>query len=200
MTVKKGNIFIVSAPSGCGKTTVVNGVINKTKGIARAITATSRLPRKGEKKNKDYYFLTEGVFKNKAKRGDFLEWTKTFGYYYGTPKKEVFNNLKKGNDAILVIDVKGAAQIKKKGIDCTLVFISPPSWAELVHRLKKRALDDSEDISIRLGVARKELAFSKKYDYLIMNKNLEEAIAKLRSIIIAKRCEIEKKPDKYRSG
>lgn len=186
---KKGNLFIVSAPSGCGKTTVVAGALKKLKNITRSVSFTTRPPRAGEKQKKDYYFISETAFKNKAKKGAFLEWAKTYGYYYGTPKKDVLSKLKRGIDVVLVIDVKGAAQIRRKMPECVMVFVAPPSMEALIKRLKKRATDNSVEIAKRLKIARKEISFSKKYDYAIINDGLKEAVEKLKSIIKAKRCE-----------
>lgn len=187
--VKRGNLFIVSAPSGCGKTTIVNNVLKSIGQAVRSVSVTTRPPRASEKTKKDYYFISETAFKNKAKKGEFLEWAKNFEYYYGTPKKAVFNRLKEGKEVVLTIDVKGAAQVKKKFSDCVTVFIAPPSLEELARRLRKRATDKSKEISKRLEVAKKELSFARRYDYIIINDRLEDAIRKLKSIIIAKRCE-----------
>lgn len=193
---KKPNLFILSAPSGCGKTSIVNKVLQSLRGVSRSVSVTTRLPRGREKIRRDYYFVSETSFKNKAKKGDFLEWTKNFGYYYGTPKKAVYDKLKKGNDLILTIDVKGALQVRRKMSDRVMIFIRPPSLEELLRRLRKRGTDKSKEISKRLRIAKKEISFSRKYDYIIINDKLEDAVRKLKSIIIAERCRI----DKYWSG
>lgn len=193
---KRPNLFIVSAPSGCGKTTVVNKVLQSLRGVTRSVSATTRPPRGREKIRRDYYFVSETSFKNKAKKGDFLEWAKNFGYYYGTPKKAVYDKLKKGKDLILTIDVKGALQVRRKMSDCVMIFIAPPSLEELLRRLRKRATDKSKEISKRLRIAKKEISFSRKYDYIIINDKLGDAVRKLKSIIIAERCRV----DKYWNG
>ncbi|MCK4463540.1 MAG: guanylate kinase [Candidatus Omnitrophica bacterium] len=193
---KKPNLFILSAPSGCGKTSIVNKVLQSLRGVSRSVSVTTRLPRGREKIRRDYYFVSETSFKNKAKKGDFLEWAKNFGYYYGTPKKAVYDKLKKGKDLILTIDVKGALQVRRKMSDCVMIFITPPSLEELLRRLRKRGTDKSKEISKRLRIAKKEISFSRKYDYIIINDKLEDAVRKLKSIIIAERCRI----DKYWSG
>jgi len=193
---QKGNIIIVSAPSGCGKTTITNKILKTVKGVKRSISVTTRTPRGGETKKKDYYFISEQSFKNKAKRGEFLEWVKNFGYYYGTPKKKLFDQLKSGNDVLLTIDVKGAAQVIKKLNDSVSVFIAPPVFEDLAKRLKKRATDGAKEVRKRLAIARKEMAFSKKYDYIIVNDKVADAVEKLKAIIIAKRCE----RDRYEKG
>ncbi len=193
---KRPNLFIVSAPSGCGKTTIVNKVLQNLRGVTRSVSVTTRPPRGREKIKKDYYFVSEASFRNKAKKGDFLEWAKNFGYYYGTPKKAVYDKLKKGKDLILNIDVKGAVQVRRKMPDCVMIFIAPPSLEELLRRLRRRATDKSKEISKRLRIAKKEISFSRKYDYIIVNDKVEDAVRKLKAIIIAERCKV----DKYRSG
>ncbi len=192
MIGKKGTLFIISAPSGCGKTTIVNRVIKSLRNIKRSISATTRSLRADEKKNKDYYFISEKTFKENAKKGKFLEWATNFGYYYGTPKKKVLDALKNGKDIILTIDVKGATQVKRKMKKSVSVFVMPPSVKELEKRLKGRATDNNKEISTRLQVAKKEMAYSKKYDFVIINDNLNEAIGKLKSIIITKRCKVDR--------
>jgi len=187
---KEGNVFIVSAPSGCGKTTIVNRILHDLREIKRSVSATTRRPRAGEIANEDYYFISEQAFKNKVQKGEFLEWAKNFGYYYGTIKKNVMDCIKSGKDIILTIDVKGAAQAKKKMPESVLVFISPPSFDDLAKRLRKRATDKQKEVKERLKVAKKEMTQAKKYDYIIVNDSLKCAVDKLRSVIIAKRCEI----------
>ncbi len=189
---KRPKLFIVSAPSGCGKTTIVNKVLQSLRGVARSVSVTTRSPRGKERIRRDYNFVSEVSFKNKAKKGDFLEWAKNFGYYYGTPKKAVYDKLKKGKDLILTIDVKGALQVRKKISDCVMIFIAPPSLEELLRRLRRRATDKSKEISKRLKIAKKEISFSRKYNYIIINDKLEDAVRKLKSIIITERCRVDK--------
>lgn len=187
---KQGNLFVVSAPSGAGKTTIVELVLEKTKNIQRSVSATTRKPRKGEKNKKDYFFYSEKMFKSKVKANSFLEWENNFGQYYGTPKGKVAERLKQGCDVVLTIDVKGAMQIKKKAPKSVLVFIAPPSMSELKKRLKGRATDNNKDINKRMIVAKKEMSYMKKYDYCVVNDNLKKAVDETVSIITAKRCEI----------
>lgn len=189
----QGNIFVISAPSGCGKTTIVSGLLSGEKNIERSISATTRPARKGEKHGRDYYFVSERSFVGKVKSGKFLEWAKNFGYYYGTPGDIVSAKLKKGIDIILTIDVKGAAQVKKKIPGSVMVFIMPPKFEDLEIRLHKRATDGDGEIRNRLCIARKEMAYSKNYDYIIVNDKLDEAVKHLKAIVIAKRCENNKR-------
>lgn len=187
--MKKGKVFIISAPSGSGKTTVVSKVLKTLKNIKRSISVTTRNPREGEKKNKDYIFVSEKVFRNKCVKKEFVEWAKNFGYYYGTLRKNVESQLEKGIDVILTIDVKGAIQVRKKIPDSVLIFIMPPSLKDLTNRLKKRATEKDKEIKKRLKIAEKEIKQSKKYDYIIINDVLSKAVRELKSIITAKRCE-----------
>jgi len=153
---------------------------------------TTRTPRGKERPGKDYIFVSDAVFKRKVKSGDFIEWAQNFGYYYGTPRKNVGDALKKGKDVILTIDVKGASQIRRKIPGSVLVFIMPPSAKVLERRLKARATDKAAAVSERLKTAKKEIAQAHKYDYVITNDELDRAINMLQSIIIAKRCEAHK--------
>jgi len=180
---KKGLIFVVSAPSGGGKTTICRKVLKKVKGLTPSVSATTRRARPGEKHKKDYHYLPENAFKKAIKDRKFLEWEKNFGYLYGTPKKNILDKIKKGEDVILSIDVKGAMNIKKKFPESILIFIKPPSFKELLRRLKSRNTDDDTEIKKRIKIAKRELRFSPKYDYVVVNKKLESAIARVASII-----------------
>jgi len=188
---KHGNIFIISAPSGCGKTTVVARVLDELNGVVRSVSATTRKPRGSEKNGLDYIFLTEKSFKSMVAKGAFLEWAQTFGYYYGTPCGHVSRELKKGRDVILTIDVKGAAQVKKKAKDSVSVFLLPPDEKTLRKRLLKRDTDGPGEIKKRIDLARHEMRQAVKYDYVIVNDDLDDAVGKLAAIIIAKRCQVK---------
>lgn len=188
---KNGYLFVVSAPSGCGKTTIVTRVMRGMRGIRRSVSITTRRPRHGEANRKDYFFVSEQTFKNKVRRGEFLEWAQNFGYYYGTPRRNVLNRLKIG-DVLLTIDVKGAAQVKRKMPDSVLIFIAPPSIGELKKRLAGRGTDGRAQMAHRLAIAKKEMAYSKRYDYIIVNDRLDDAVEKVKSVITAKRCEVPK--------
>jgi len=185
--MKKGRIFVVSAPSGSGKTTICQGVLKRVKGLASSVSVTTRKPRRGEKNRKDYRYLSRGAFKKEIKKRGFLEWEENFGHLYGTPKRFVIDKIKAGKDVLLSIDVKGAMNVKKKFRGCTLIFIKPPSMRELSRRLESRNTDGKAEISKRLAIAKNEIGYSARYDHVVVNRDLDKAIEKVVGIIREKR-------------
>ncbi len=183
----KGKLFVVSAPSGAGKTTVAVGAMEKLKNIKRSVSWTTREPRQGEIDGKDYKFVSVDEFKKNIDEDGFIEWAKVFEEYYGTPFKNVENAKKGGFDLFLIIDVLGADQIRKKNLDAVFVFVLPPSMDVLERRLKERGLDSPEEIEKRLNEAKREIEQSKYYDYKIVNKDLEKAVNELVKIVVAER-------------
>ncbi|NQU95682.1 MAG: guanylate kinase [Candidatus Omnitrophica bacterium] len=181
--MKNGRIFVISAPSGSGKTTICKKVLKKVKSLTPSVSVTTRRPRKGEKNKRDYYYVSRRSFKEKIKKGSLLEWEENFGYFYGTPKRFAIAELKKGKNLLLSIDVKGAMQVKKKFPESTLIFIRPPSFKELSRRLTSRNTDKPREIARRLKIAKAELKFMPKYNYAVTNDKLENAILKVVSII-----------------
>lgn len=188
-------VIIVSAPSGSGKTTIVKKLLERAVGIKRSVSYTTRSPRTGEELAKDYVFVPVDTFKKMSARGEFLEWEENFGNYYGTPRKEFEEVMKRGEDVILSIDVKGARRVKKEYPESVSVFIMPPSSEELVERLKKRNTDRAKDVLVRLSVSKEEIAAADEYDYLIVNEDLERAVEELRAVI-----EIERSKKKSTKG
>lgn len=189
--IKKGKLFIVSAPSGAGKTTLVDKIIKNVPNVVRSISMTTRNIRPGEKNGKDYLFVKEDEFKKRIKNKEFIEFAKVFDKFYGTPKKFVVKNLKKCKDVILTIDVQGAMQIKKTmKKDCVFIFISPPSIAKLKTRLKKRKTDTKKQIQMRLKIAKSEMKYLKYYDFEVINDDIKIAFEQLKSIIIASKCRV----------
>jgi guanylate kinase len=189
---RKGKIFIISAPSGCGKTTLCDKLLNKRIGLKRSISVTTRPRRLGEISGRDYYFVSKTDFQRRIRQGRFLEWTKTYGWYYGTPKRLVNEILKNGKDVLLSIDVKGAIKVKRLYPDSVLIFILPPSLKELRGRLKKRDSENTKEIKKRLKIVRRELAFAKRYDYAVVNDSITNAASKLKTIVYAEKGEREK--------
>ena len=181
--MKKGRIFILSAPSGCGKTTVCESVLKKLKTLENAVSMTTRPPRRGEKNKKDYHYVSKPFFKKEIKKGNLLEWENNFGELYGTPKSFVLKTLEKGKNVLLSIDVKGAINVRKKFSDSTLIFLKPPSFKELARRLKNRNTDGIDRIERRLKIAKKELKVASEYDYIVVNDRLKKAVKKVISII-----------------
>ncbi len=187
-----GALFVVSAPSGAGKTSIVKEVLSKVDNIFYSISHTTRAPRVGEVDGRDYFFVSEAVFKDMIKKGGFLEWAFVHGNYYGTSRQWVERQLSEGNDILLDIDVQGAMSLREKFSSSILIFIVPPSFSELERRLSLRASDNKEDLQLRLLNARKELQEMEKYDFIIVNDALNDAVACMISIITAMRCRTER--------
>lgn len=184
---KKGNLFIVSAPSGAGKTTLCQTVLTRIKGIVPSISYTSR-PRRGEEVNgRDYYFVTEETFKHMIEKSRFAEWAIVHGCYYGTDRKFLEEKINAGIDLLFNIDVQGAEQLVRHYPDAITVFIHPPSFEELKKRLIQRRSDSEESIEKRLQEARKELQASESYQFHIINDRVEKATAKLIKVIESQR-------------
>jgi len=180
----KGFVYILSAPSGTGKTTIGQRLLKEIPFLERVITATTRRPREGEKDGVDYYFLEEAEFLKRIEEGFFLEWAKVYRYYYGSPKSEIERILSKGKDALLIIDVQGAFEVKKKLPNAVSIFLLPPSVEELKNRLLKRGEKELEE---RLQWAKRELPCAKYFDYVVVNDILDKAVEEIKSIMIANR-------------
>ena len=190
---RKNLIIIISAPSGSGKTTIVNRLLEKTSGLRRLVSYTTRSQRPGEKSNEDYIFVSGEEFKDRIDKGDFLEWEEVFGNLYGSSEEQLEAAIGANEDIILSIDVKGARQVRKKHPESVSIFIMPPSADELAARLKKRNTDMESAMSVRLKESEREMAAADEYDYLIVNKDLDKAVEELRSIIETERKNREKK-------
>ena len=189
-------LLVLSAPSGCGKTTIVNRVMRTLPGLVFSVSHTTRQPRPGEVNGVHYHFVEGSVFsgiRNQQPTG-FLEWAEVHGNMYGTSVEEVDKHQRANCDVMLDIDVQGAAQVRLRANPVT-IFIAPPSLEELERRLRGRATENETTIAVRLNNARKELACVGAYDYLIVNDRLEDAVESLRSIIIAERCRQRRAPD-----
>lgn len=182
--LKEGLLFILSAPAGTGKTTLVHMLSEEFSCVKESISCTTRAPRPSEIDGVHYHFLPEEEFKLKIKNEEFLEYAQVFGDFYGTLKQSVEEDRKKGCHVILVIDTQGAMQLKEKIKSC-FIFISPPNLEELRERLQKRKTEGEEKIKKRLDWAKEELKMAPHYDYHIVNDNLIVAYDVLRSIIIA---------------
>jgi guanylate kinase len=180
-------LLVLSAPSGGGKTTVCDQLLLRLPWMKRCITATTRSPRPGEKHGRDYWFLSQAEFKHRIAEGGFFEYAQVHGNYYGTPRREVEAALKRGQSLALVIDVQGGAAVKGQRPDSVLVFLVPPSMAELKKRLYKRATDAPEVLQRRLKEAARECAAGAHYDYLVVNDDLETAVDRVEQICEAAR-------------
>jgi len=185
-TKRPGIAFILSAPSGAGKTTIAREVVKRIKGIRISVSHTTRGPRPREADGRDYHFISPAQFSRMQQEEAFLEAANVHGNWYGTHRDEVLPFVSAGRDIILDIDVQGAAIIKKK-IDAVLIFIFPPSMAELMKRLKVRNSDGRDAIERRMENARREVAEAPSYDYLVVNDDLSRAVSDVVSIIGAER-------------
>lgn len=181
----RGNLFIVSAPSGAGKTSLVNALLSGNHGIDLSVSYTSRAPRPGETDGKDYHFVSRETFLSMAKHGDFLESAEVYGNLYGTSQSWIAAEIAAGRDILLEIDWQGAAQVRGKFPDCIGIFILPPSFQALEARLKARAQDSAEVIARRIGAAREDVAHVAEFDYVIINDKLDEALRQLEAVVVA---------------
>src|SRR6266404_4594406 len=179
----RGNLYIVSAPSGSGKTTLLQHLLRSFKDLKFSVSHTTRPPRQGERDAIDYFFVDRTSFLAMADRGEFLEWAEFNGQLYGTTREFVEEQLDRGKDVILDIDVQGARQVKSKVAGATAIFVLPPSFAELERRLRARMLEPDESIRRRLEIAKSEILFYRDYDYIIINDILDNSIRLLESIV-----------------
>jgi guanylate kinase len=188
---RRGLLFIVSAPSGTGKTTLVEQLVQNVPGLCMSRSYTSRAARPGEADGVDYNFISRERFEAMVGDGEFLEWADVFGNYYGTCAADTERHLAAGQDVVLVIDVQGARQVRSRGIETVGVFVLPPSAAILEQRLRGRSKDTEEQIRRRLDVARREVAEFAQYEYVVVNDDLPGAIDRLRSIVLAERARVK---------
>jgi len=189
---KKGVVFIISAPSGTGKTTLVKKVMAQLPKLQFSVSFTTRPPRPNEKEGKDYRFLSTSSFQKMVKKGEFLEWAKVLGNYYGTARANIEDLESKGIDVILDIDTQGAKKVMEEIDDAISIFLLPPSPKALKERLLKREGGPLERIKFRLNNAEREIKQAKKYRYIIVNENIDETLEKLKAIIIAEQCRRDK--------
>jgi guanylate kinase len=188
--ISKGRLFVISAPSGAGKTTLVRILNEELERAVYSVSVTSRQPRPGEVDGKDYVFVNEDEFMRMVEENKLLEWANVHGNYYGTSRGFVEDNIEKGKYIILDIDVQGGMQIKEKFPDAVLIFVMPPSMEELGKRLNGRNQDSQEEIKKRLNNAYAEMEYAPKYDYQVINEELKDALDKIKSIIVAEECRV----------
>jgi guanylate kinase len=188
---ERGLIVVISAPTAVGKTTVCEELMKKDKNILRSISFTTRQPRDKEINKKDYYFVSKAEFLRLKTKNFFLESKKVHNNYYGTPKKFVIDNIKKNKVVVLTIDVKGGLEVKRKFKDTVLIFLLPPSLNAMLKRMYKRGTESLKEAKIRLRTANEELKKIPKYDYLVINDKLENAVDEIKAIIIAEKNKIK---------
>jgi guanylate kinase len=186
----RGLLFIVSAPSGTGKTTLVERLVEQVPHLRMSRSYTSRAARAGETDGVDYNFVTRERFEAMVAVGEFLEWADVFGNLYGTSAADTERILESGTDLVLVIDVQGARKVRRRGIETTAIFVMPPSFDILGRRLRGRSNDSEAAIAKRLDVAKEEVASFAEYDFLVINDEITTAVDRLRSIVLAERARL----------
>ncbi|MGH7766425.1 MAG: guanylate kinase [Candidatus Binatia bacterium] len=192
LTKRQGVIFILSAPSGAGKTTLVKKLIKLFPDITLSVSCTTRARRSGEAAGRDYHFVTEKRFAALRSRRGFAEWARVHGFFYGTPRAALERTIARGRDVLLDIDVQGARKIKRQYRNAVSIFVLPPSRRELEQRLARRGTDRREIIRKRLENARREIREIMRYDYVVENRELRRAVESAKAIVIAERLRVSR--------
>ncbi|MEK6712537.1 MAG: guanylate kinase [Nitrospinota bacterium] len=191
MSARRGRIFVLSAPSGAGKSSLIDRAVREIPGMWHSVSATTRPPRQYEREGVHYFFLDRGKFHERLKSDHFLEWAQVFGEYYGTPAEAVDRRLEAGDDVIMDLDVQGALQVKRRRPEAILIFIMPPSLDELRARLKGRGAESGVQLEKRLAEAEEEMSQRGLYDHVIVNEELEAALRELAAVIQGRRARME---------
>ena len=186
--MKRGKTFIVSGPSGVGKSTVLKALLEQRRDVYFSVSATTREMRPGEEDGVHYHFLEVDTFRQWIARGEFLEYAEYVGNFYGTPKRYVDEAMDRGEDVILDIEIQGAIQVKSKRPETVSIFIAPPSWTELERRLTERGTDSPDKVQKRLLRAKVEFQTAHTYDYSVINDNVDNAVRELEAIMTAEHC------------
>ncbi|WP_024614596.1 guanylate kinase [Clostridium sp. Ade.TY] len=193
---KKGVLLVISGPSGAGKGTICKALLEKNKEIYLSVSATTREPRKGEVEGVNYFFLKKEDFLQKVEEGDFLEHAEVYGNYYGTPRSSVKKMIDQGRDVILEIDIQGALKVKENCEEGIFIFILPPSMEELKQRIIKRGSETPESLMRRFKSAYKEINYISKYNYAVVNDEVDTAVSKIEAIIAAEKCRVDRMKNK----
>ena len=188
-----GTLFIISAPSGSGKTSICHEIRSIIPGLIFSVSYTTRAKRKGEKDGEDYFYISLETFKKMIEKGKFLEWAQVHGHYYGTSKEFITEKISQGLDCLLDIDIFGARRLKQIYPNGIFIFVIPPSLQELKSRLSRRKTECQKEIHLRMENAISELWAFEEYHYLIINDDFSRAVEELKSIILAERCKIQKR-------
>lgn len=196
MMKERGLLIVISGPSGAGKGTICSELRKEMPNLVYSVSMTTRDPRVGEKEGINYFFRTKEQFEELLAQGDFLEYAKVYDNYYGTPKAHVMDLLDGGKHVILEIDIQGAMQVKDAFSDGVFIYIVPPSLSVLSNRLNGRGTDAQDVINKRLSLASSELALAHRYDYIVVNDILDEAVEKVASILRAESCKISRNKEK----
>ncbi|MEZ5416521.1 MAG: guanylate kinase [Vicinamibacterales bacterium] len=192
MSSRRGLLFVISAPSGTGKTTLVERLVQILPNLRMSRSYTSRARRPGERDGVDYHFVSRPAFEEMVAANAFLEWADVFGNLYGTGADDVEAMLERGQDVVLVIDVQGARQVRQRGTDHTAIFVMPPSFQVLEQRLRGRSTDPEAALQRRLETARAEVSSYREYDYVVVNDDLEPTVVRLQEIIAAERSRVHR--------
>jgi len=192
----KGVLYVISGPSGVGKTSIIEATLKKVKNLVFSVSCTTRPRRPNETEGKDYFFVDFDHFKKMIQNDEFLEWAIVHNHYYGTPKKFVEDQLDQGRNVLLDIDVQGAMTVMKKEKDAVYIFIAPPSFDVLKQRLINRGTETKENLERRLDDAKKELSYIPAFEYIIVNANLQESVDQLCSIIVAEQLKVKRVIDR----
>ena len=196
-TSEKGNLIVISGPSGAGKGSIIHELLEKNDNIWLSISMTSREIRKNDIPDKTYYFVTRDEFEDKIKNGEFLEYAIYNGNYYGTPKDKISDKLNEGMDVILEIEIQGALKVKELIPEAIFIFIMPPSMDELRRRLVNRGTDSFEKVLNRFKTAYREINEVTKYNYVVVNDDLDKAVDKVNAIFLSERCRVDRIEDVY---
>ena len=194
---KTGLLIVISGPSGTGKGTICQDLLQKHAEIAYSISATTRKPRAGEINGQNYYFLDKAVFERMIDQGELLEWAEVYGNYYGTPLKRIQDKLAAGQDILLEIDTQGAMNVQRKFPEGVYIFILPPSLKELERRIRGRGSATEESLQKRLGAAKAEIHIGKNYKYVVVNDTVEGATARIASILAAEHSCVDKNEELF---
>ena len=189
---KKGLLIVISGPSGAGKGTICREWLEKHPEAVLSVSATTRAPRPGEKDGVNYFFKTHKEFQEMIENGEFLEYAKVYDNYYGTPRKYVQQQLMSGKDVILEIDIQGALKVKERFDEGVFIFIVPPTMEELKKRIVKRGTESPEAILKRFNSAFEELNFITRYNYVVINDKVDDAVSKIEAILTAEKCRVDR--------
>ena len=195
--MKQGLLVVISGASGTGKGTVCDALMKSVPELSYSISATTRSPRKGEQDGVNYYFLGREAFERMIEEGGFLEWAKVYDNYYGTPLKKIQERLEDGQDILLEIDTQGALKVMEKCPEGVFIFLLPPSMEELEHRIRGRGTESEESLAKRLGAARAEIGVGRRYKYVVVNDQVKRAVEKIRGILTAEHCRVEKNTELF---
>ncbi|MDW5418559.1 guanylate kinase [Iodobacter sp. CM08] len=193
----KGNLFVVTAPSGAGKTTLVAALLAADQNVQLSVSFTTRAPRPGEVDGKDYHFVAREVFEQMILNGDFFEHAEVYGNYYGTSQTWINKAIDTGRDILLEIDWQGAAQVRRLFPDAVGLFVLPPSVEVLEQRLKNRGKDSDEVIERRMAVAKEEISHVEEFDYVIVNEHIDEAVRDIVSAVRAERLKLHRQSARH---